>query len=91
VPASEVVTNNNFLHPELRQRGFVETIDHPVIGRYEQIGWPVRFSSRPGRWLQGPAPLLGEHNTEILTGLGLGADEIAALAADGIIGDRPLY
>ena len=35
------------------------------------------------------APLLGEHNHELLTELGLSAEEIAALAADGVIGTAP--
>ncbi|MGE3621436.1 MAG: CoA transferase, partial [Acidimicrobiia bacterium] len=91
VPASEVVTNNNYLVPELRARGFVEEIDHPVVGRYEQIGWPARFSSRPGPWLVSRAPLLGEHNASILAGLGVTEEERERLEAAGIIGSRPLY
>ena len=36
-----------------------------------------------------PAPLLGEHNRELLSELGLTDEEIAALEADGVIGDAP--
>jgi crotonobetainyl-CoA:carnitine CoA-transferase CaiB-like acyl-CoA transferase len=38
-----------------------------------------------------PAPTLGEHNHEVLTELGLGEEEIAALEADQIIGTRPVW
>jgi crotonobetainyl-CoA:carnitine CoA-transferase CaiB-like acyl-CoA transferase len=36
----------------------------------------------------GPVPALGEHSHAVLTELGYDAPEIAALAADGVIG-RP--
>jgi crotonobetainyl-CoA:carnitine CoA-transferase CaiB-like acyl-CoA transferase len=35
------------------------------------------------------APLLGEHNHELLGELGLTSDEIAALEDDGVIGTAP--
>ena len=41
-------------------------------------------------WNERPAPVVGEHNDEVLGGLlGLGEDDMAALAAAGVIGDRP--
>jgi crotonobetainyl-CoA:carnitine CoA-transferase CaiB-like acyl-CoA transferase len=50
---------------------------------------PVRFSAGPDRFHLNPAPLLGEHNHEVLAELGLSADEIAELEADGVIGRAP--
>ncbi|MCT9077459.1 CaiB/BaiF CoA-transferase family protein [Streptomyces fulvoviolaceus] len=70
---------------QLRFRGFFEEIDHPVNGPARYSTWPVRLSSDPAR----PAPLLGEHNHQLLTELGLTEAEIAALEADGIIGRAP--
>ena len=46
----------------------------------------MRLSDGPARFHRSPAPLLGEHNHEILRELGLDAAEIAELEAEGIIG-----
>jgi crotonobetainyl-CoA:carnitine CoA-transferase CaiB-like acyl-CoA transferase len=53
---------------QFRGRGHFVTIDHPVAGRLEYIAQPVRPSNidlPPKR----PAPLLGEHNDEVLAEL----------------------
>ncbi|MBV8929214.1 MAG: CoA transferase, partial [Mycobacteriaceae bacterium] len=75
--------------PQLVDRGFYELLDHPVnpTARYSTL--PMRISSGPQRFHQTPAPLLGQHNHEVLSGLGLSADEIAALQDQGIIGNAP--
>jgi crotonobetainyl-CoA:carnitine CoA-transferase CaiB-like acyl-CoA transferase len=78
------------LNPHLKAREFFDAIDHPVAGRRpfpKQL--PVRFSKlTPGP--QGPAPLLGEHNDEILTEVaGLTPEEVERLRAEKIIGDHP--
>jgi crotonobetainyl-CoA:carnitine CoA-transferase CaiB-like acyl-CoA transferase len=76
-------------NPQLRARGFHEAIEHPVVGTRRTPTVPVRYA-RVERWLRTPAPLLGQHNHEILGDLlGLDADELAQLEADGIIGTRP--
>ncbi|MBE9373269.1 CoA transferase [Saccharopolyspora sp. HNM0983] len=74
---------------QLGARGFYETVEHPVAGTGRYSTLPLRFSGAAVPYHRRHAPLLGEHNTEILTGLGLSEDEIASLAADGVIGDRP--
>ena len=46
---------------------------------------------RSGGWYRSPAPLLGQHNEDVLTGLlGLAPDEIADLQQAAVIGERPL-
>ncbi|TDV55968.1 CaiB/BaiF CoA-transferase family protein [Actinophytocola oryzae] len=77
--------------PQLRERGFFETVGHPVGGAASYSTLPFRFSDGTWQAHRSPAPLLGEHNEEVLTRLGLSADEIAALRADGVIGDRPSW
>lgn len=76
---------------QLQARGFFETVDHPVAGRARYSTVPMRFSNGVQRFHRRPAPLLGEHNVEVLTGLGLTPAEIGSLADEGVIGDRPAW
>ncbi len=75
--------------PQLVHRGFYEQVDHPVNPTARHSTLPMRISSLPQRFHRTPAPLLGQHNREVLSGLGLGEDEIAELEAQGIIGGSP--
>jgi crotonobetainyl-CoA:carnitine CoA-transferase CaiB-like acyl-CoA transferase len=75
-------------HPQMRARGFFETIDHPVVGRHPTATLPYRFASIE-RWLRSPAPTLGEHTRSVLEELGHDAQAIDELESDGIIGLRP--
>jgi crotonobetainyl-CoA:carnitine CoA-transferase CaiB-like acyl-CoA transferase len=74
---------------QLAFRGFFEDVDHPVNGRARLSTVPMRVSGGPGHFHTRPAPLLGQHNHEVLAELGLTASEIADLEADGIIGQAP--
>ncbi|EUA51189.1 formyl-CoA transferase domain protein [Mycobacterium xenopi 3993] len=47
-------------------------------------------SARPERFHVRPAPLLGEHNDELLAELGVTREEIADLEVDGVIGRAPV-
>ena len=49
----------------------------------------MRLSGGPARFHRSPAPLLGEHNHEVLSELGVDAAEIAELEVAGIIGRAP--
>lgn len=76
-------------HPQFTARGFVETVEHPTAGPLPIAGVPFRFGS-VDRWLRSPAPLIGQHNDEVLGGiLGCSAEDLAALAEAGVIGNRP--
>ncbi len=72
--------------PQLAARNFFEEVVHPVIGSARYSTLPMRFSRRPGRIHERHAPLLGEHNEELLGGLGLTRTEMDALEAEGVIG-----
>jgi crotonobetainyl-CoA:carnitine CoA-transferase CaiB-like acyl-CoA transferase len=76
--------------PQLRARGFYETVQHPVVGEVVHGGYPIRFSAGPQTINRSAAPTLGQHNREILSGvLGLDDAEIDRLEAEGVIGTRP--
>ena len=92
VPAGPVVEPAGItINPQLLDRGFIETLDHPVVGRHEVSGMPFRLSSYGGPWFRTPPPLLGQHNREILQGiLGLSDARIEELRRNRIIGERPI-
>ena len=68
---------------QLVERGFFIEHDHPVAGRVKMPG-PVPFAANVDRMPRRPAPLLGQHNAEIFSGLGLTSEDIRALAGAGI-------
>jgi crotonobetainyl-CoA:carnitine CoA-transferase CaiB-like acyl-CoA transferase len=69
---------------------FVREVDHPLAGRVPIPTQPLRFLGTGDRAFPRPAPLLGEHNAEILRSLlGLGDAEIEQLRSEGIVGERP--
>src|SRR5687768_5216335 len=69
--------------PSLRKTGTVVEVDHPTRGKYLTVGNPIKMSDSPSDVKR--SPLLGEHTDEVLTELGFGADQIAALRADKVI------
>ncbi|MCY3888890.1 MAG: CoA transferase [bacterium] len=75
-------------NPQHAHRGLFEMVEHPAVGTHPMPGMPYRFAS-VDRWITSPSPTLGQHNHEILAELGVSADEIAQLEADGVIGTRP--
>jgi crotonobetainyl-CoA:carnitine CoA-transferase CaiB-like acyl-CoA transferase len=90
VPAGAVLTGDETLaDPHLEARGFWDVVNHPEAGTYKQFTPPWRLSRNPRR-VAVPAPRLGEHNHYVLGDLlGMSAQDIAALEAQGIIGTRP--
>ena len=85
IPASPVNTMAEaFADPQLQHRKMLLHMEHPVEGRIPQLGFPVKFSRSPGQ-LRTPPPLLGQHNDEVLEGLGYSRDGIAELRARDVI------
>lgn len=74
---------------QLQARGFFETVVHPVSGTARYSTLPMRFSRGPTALHRRHAPLLGEHNDELLGELGIDDEEMAALAAAKVIGRMP--
>lgn len=57
--------------PQLRERGFIQRITHPVAGDAAYPGPPWWLG--PDGWTHERAPLLGEHTSEVLAAAGLRA------------------
>ncbi|OBK93784.1 CaiB/BaiF CoA-transferase family protein [Mycobacterium sp. 1165178.9] len=90
VPAAKVMQPHR--QTELEQlafRDFFEEVDHPVNGPARLSTMPLRFSAGPHKFHTEHAPLLGQHNHELLSGLGLSDSDIARLESDGVIGRAP--
>ena len=90
VPCSAVLSPAEFVdQPQLVERGMIRTVDDPIAGPVTVPGFPIVFDGeRPAA--VGPAPLLGEHNRSVLTGLLGWADErVDALEAAGVLQSKP--
>lgn len=69
----------------LRARGFFVDLSHPQAGAFKYPGAPYKLSRTPWE-IRRPAPGLGQHNSEILSGeLGMDARGIEALRRDAVI------
>jgi len=75
---------------QLEARGFYEEFEHPITGPRRYPGWPFRITPGPARHHRTAAPTLGQHNDEVLRGLGLTDDEVAELRDQRVIGERVL-
>ena len=75
--------------PPLIARNFFESVEHPVAKTARHSTLPIRFSHGPTQWHRRHAPLLGEHNDEVLRSIGVDDDELVKLADVGLIGRAP--
>jgi crotonobetainyl-CoA:carnitine CoA-transferase CaiB-like acyl-CoA transferase len=74
---------------QLEANGFWAEVEHADVGRRRYPGLPIRLERTPATFRRA-APLLGEHNTEVLTQiLGLSPGEIESLKKEGVIADLP--
>ena len=73
-----------FGDPHVRSRGMTVRLDHPLSGHVDLVASPIKLSAAPVQYRLAP-PLLGQHTDEVLAELGLGADECAALRAQGVV------
>ncbi|MHC1561482.1 CaiB/BaiF CoA transferase family protein [Actinomycetospora sp. C-140] len=74
-------------HPQIRASGTVVETVHPVAGRLRQARPAPRFSDTPVDPPRG-APLLGQHNDELLAELGLDRSAVDRMVAAGVVGDE---
>jgi crotonobetainyl-CoA:carnitine CoA-transferase CaiB-like acyl-CoA transferase len=90
VPAAPVLSPAEAIaHPHLRQRGTVRTVEDPIVKQIELPGLPLRFSAFPEP-LKVQAPLLGQHNVEVLRDyLGYSEQRVSELQAQGVLVCKP--
>ncbi len=76
---SELFTDEQLVH-----RGFWRGLPHPVLGTVQCISAPFTLSGTPSRQ-ESAGPMLGADNDHVFgTILGMGEEERAALARDGV-------
>lgn len=81
VPPAEMVAS-----PQLLARNWLQLIEHRFAGANLMPGFLWSVTPDAPSWDR-PTGLVGEHNHEVLTEVGLTEDEVAALEAAGVIGD----
>lgn len=86
IPVCPINTPRDILvNRQLDYRGFFAQQQHTPSGRSLTVpGAPYKLSATPWRQAR-PAPRLGEHTTEILTGLGYDLAAQAALLKSGVV------
>jgi CoA:oxalate CoA-transferase len=85
VPCARVAAPEELLDdPQLLARGMLERHPHPTLGELVFHGNPLQLSGSEPRALP-LAPSLGEHNAQIYAEIGVGAEELARLAAAGVV------
>ena len=71
--------------PQAVARELVVETQHPVLGAIPIVNRPIKFAGARQPTPEAP-PVLGQHSDEILSGvLGLSAEEIGKLRADGVV------
>ena len=90
IPAAPVAVDRGLAgHPQLTSRGYFEQVDHAITGSRTLPTLPFRFAGDDQPWLTRPAPLLGQHNDDVLHELGYADSEISELRAMAIVGEWP--
>jgi crotonobetainyl-CoA:carnitine CoA-transferase CaiB-like acyl-CoA transferase len=87
IPAAPVVDPADATDdPWFWERGALAVVDDPIHGEVRVPGLPIRGSNVPRRPVEPPAPLLGQHNAEVLGEvLGWETERVAALAEAGVL------
>lgn len=70
--------------PQILARGMIVELEHSLAGLVRSIGNPVHLSETPVTYRL-PPPLLGEHNGEVLSGLGYDVRQVEGLREQGVV------
>jgi crotonobetainyl-CoA:carnitine CoA-transferase CaiB-like acyl-CoA transferase len=69
--------------PQVIARNMIVEQDHPVLGRVRLANLPFKFSDCDAS-IRTPAPLLGQHNREVASSLGMDSQTITEMERDGV-------
>lgn len=85
VPVASVLTIDQTANlSQIAAREMLVEVEHPTLGKVRLQGVPIKLYGTPGS-VSSAAPLLGQHNTEVYTSLGINQEQIKELEASGII------
>jgi crotonobetainyl-CoA:carnitine CoA-transferase CaiB-like acyl-CoA transferase len=73
-----------FSTPQAEALGMRVPLEHPLLGRVDQVAVPFELQATPAS-IRTPPPTLGEHTDELLAEAGYDPAEIARLRAAGIV------
>jgi crotonobetainyl-CoA:carnitine CoA-transferase CaiB-like acyl-CoA transferase len=68
-----------------KERQYVLSKEHPVLGKIEQLGVPIKLSETPGRW-RSFSPSYGQDTDKILEELGFSPGEIEIFHDERVVG-----
>lgn len=85
IPSSPIYSYDQTMSdPHIIERDMILTYEHPVAGKMQTLGFPAKYSKTPGT-INKPAPLLGQHNKEILEQLGYSSQQMKQLQSQEVI------
>jgi formyl-CoA transferase len=85
IPCGPIYTmDQTFADPQVKHLGVTQQVASKAVGKIDLLAQPITLSRTPSRLTQA-APGYGEHNDEVLLGLGYSADEIEGLRKKQVI------
>lgn len=85
VPSGAILNLRDALQqPQVKHRQTLENVDVDGIGSIPLFNLTAKFDQTPGQ-ITSPPPRLSAHTAEVLTGIGISADELADLKMKNII------
>ena len=85
VPCGPIYTiDQMFADPQIKHIGIAQEVVHPTLGKMELVGQGVNLGTTPVK-LRTATPERGQHNDEILKGLGYSEKDIASLRERKVI------
>ena len=80
IPAAPINTVEEAVNDaQTLARNMIVQLEHPALGAARSIGNPIKFSETPVSYRL-PPPMLGEHTSEVLRGLGYSEEEVRAMS-----------